>query len=252
MNRIAARLWRAWGGQVDEHPVRPVEWQRSRGAGQEASPIVWPTKVFFSGDNPDSPAPLAADLTGGARILYYGPYLHLPAGRWTARMLVGFSAGSRGTPFSIEVYGSKLLARATMVPQAKGIFTASFKFSNDAPYDAIEIRVRTDRGAIEGQFALGRGQFLLAGINAARRKFPQIVVCGVAILALEEHARHSSRLIDGQYNDGTRMMNEISAYLDATRFQHVIGADPEDRSTVYRLRGDEAGLGSPSAAGLGS
>jgi hypothetical protein len=33
-DQIAARLWRQWGGQVDEHPVRPVEWQRSRGAGQ--------------------------------------------------------------------------------------------------------------------------------------------------------------------------------------------------------------------------
>ncbi len=32
-DRIAARLWREWGGQVDEHRVKPAEWQRSRGAG---------------------------------------------------------------------------------------------------------------------------------------------------------------------------------------------------------------------------
>ncbi len=32
-DRIAARLWRGWGGQVDEHPVMPAQWQRSRGAG---------------------------------------------------------------------------------------------------------------------------------------------------------------------------------------------------------------------------
>jgi hypothetical protein len=32
-DRIAARLWRDWGGQVDEHPVTAAEWQRSRGAG---------------------------------------------------------------------------------------------------------------------------------------------------------------------------------------------------------------------------
>jgi hypothetical protein len=123
---------------------------------ENAAPVVWPTKIFFSGDRLEAPAPLAADLTGGARILYYGPYLHLPAGRWTVRMIVGFSAGSRGTPFSVEVYGGNLLARAIMVAEAKGIFNASFEFTHDAPYEAIEIRLRTDRGAIEGQFALGR------------------------------------------------------------------------------------------------
>ena len=122
---------------------------------------------------------------------------------------------------------------------------AGVEFENPAP-------VVGTKPSLFNQFALGRGQFLLAGINAARRKLPQIAVCGVAILALEEHARHPSRLIDGQYNDGTRMMNEISAHLEATRFQDIIGAHPENRSTVYGLRGDEAGLGSPSAAGLGS
>src|SRR5258708_349058 len=32
-DRIAERLWRQWGGQVDSHPVSPEAWQRSRGAG---------------------------------------------------------------------------------------------------------------------------------------------------------------------------------------------------------------------------
>jgi hypothetical protein len=32
-DRIAARMWRQWGGQVEEHTVKPVQWQRSRGAG---------------------------------------------------------------------------------------------------------------------------------------------------------------------------------------------------------------------------
>ena len=34
----------------------------------------------LSGDRPDTPASLVAELTGGARILYYGPYFYLPAG----------------------------------------------------------------------------------------------------------------------------------------------------------------------------
>jgi hypothetical protein len=32
-DQIAARLWRRWGGQVDEYPVTAAGWQHSRGAG---------------------------------------------------------------------------------------------------------------------------------------------------------------------------------------------------------------------------
>ena len=32
-DEIAARLWRQWGGRVDERKVSPQAWQRSRGAG---------------------------------------------------------------------------------------------------------------------------------------------------------------------------------------------------------------------------
>jgi hypothetical protein len=62
-----------------------------------ARPIVWPIQAFLSGDRPDTPASLVADLTGAARILYYGPYFNLPSGSWAARMMIGFSAGARPT-----------------------------------------------------------------------------------------------------------------------------------------------------------
>ncbi len=130
-------------------------------------PVIWPTQAFLSGDRPDTPASLVADLTGGARILYYGPYFYLPAGYWTARMIVGFSAGARRTPFSVEVYGGRLLAHATMVPEAKGVFRASFGFVHDDALQPVEVRVRTDRGAIEGRLALGNIEFTRAGEPAA-------------------------------------------------------------------------------------
>jgi hypothetical protein len=60
-----------------------------------AENITWPIETFLSGDRPDTPASLVADLTGGARILYYGPYFYLPSGSWKARMTVGDN-GSRG------------------------------------------------------------------------------------------------------------------------------------------------------------
>jgi hypothetical protein len=120
------------------------------------APIVWPTSVFFSGDQPGSPASLVADVTGGARILYYGPYFHLPPGHWSARMMIGFTEDARGLPFSIEVHAGVLLARATMQSVGKGVFHAAFQFVHEAPQNPVEIQVRSDEGAIGGKLALGR------------------------------------------------------------------------------------------------
>ncbi len=128
---------------------------------ENAGPVVWPTEAFLSGDRPDTPASLVTELTGGARILYYGPYFCLPAGSWSVRMMVGFSAGARRTPFSVEVYAGPLLARASMIPETKGVFHASFGFTHDDASQPVEIRVRTDRGAIEGHLAVGNVEFSL-------------------------------------------------------------------------------------------
>jgi hypothetical protein len=124
-----------------------------------AENIIWPIETFLSGDRPDTPASLVADLTGGARILYYGPYFYLPSGSWKVRMTVGFSAGALRTPFSVEVYGGRLLAHATMVPEAKGVFHASFDLVHGDALQPVEVRLRTDRGAIEGRVALGNVEF---------------------------------------------------------------------------------------------
>jgi len=125
--------------------------------GGDATPIVWPIESFLSGDRPDTPASLVAELTGGARILYYGPYFNLPAGAWTARMTVGFSEGAKATPVTVEAYGgARLLALASMAPESKGIYHAVFDFDHDDTLQPVEVRVRTDRGAIEGRLALGK------------------------------------------------------------------------------------------------
>lgn len=76
-------------------------------------------------------------------------------------MMVGFSADVRRTPFSVEVVGGQLLAHATMVPEAKGVFHASFGFTHHDASQPVEVRVRIDRGAIEGRFAFGNVEFSL-------------------------------------------------------------------------------------------
>ena len=118
--------------------------------------IVWPTSMFRSGDRPQTTAPVLTDLTGGARILYYGPNIHLPAGEWRVQLLLGFTEAARKMPFSAEVITDKQLARVIMVPEHKGVFVGSFEFSHENALHSVEIRIRVDRGAIDGYLAFGR------------------------------------------------------------------------------------------------
>jgi hypothetical protein len=127
--------------------------------GRDVRPICWPSSVFLFGDRPNERAPLVADITGAARIIFYGPYFHLPAGRWQVQIVLGFSYDIFGTPFSIEVHGSTLVAKAFVRPDGEGIFSASFSMTHTRPQDPLELRVRNEEGAIEGRIGLARVQF---------------------------------------------------------------------------------------------
>ncbi|POR53310.1 hypothetical protein [Bosea psychrotolerans] len=117
---------------------------------------IWPHRVFFAGDRPDEEAPLVADATGGSRVLYYGPYLHLSAGRWSAKLTLGFTKEAIGLPLKVSAFGPNLLGEARMRPRREGIFAAQFSFSVAEPEHPVEFHIRTEEGAIEGRVALGQ------------------------------------------------------------------------------------------------
>ncbi len=131
---------------------------RDRGA---AVTSIWPHRVFFAGDKPGTPAPLVADATGGARVLYYGPYLHLSAGDWSVRLTLGFSKEAIGLPLRIAAYGPDLLSEVRVRAPQAGIFAAMFQMSVVKPEHAIEFQVSTEEGAIEGRIALGQVELTL-------------------------------------------------------------------------------------------
>jgi hypothetical protein len=126
----------------------------------DITPICWPSSVFLYGDRPNERAPLVADVTGVARIIFYGPYFHLPAGRWQVQVVLGFSDDIFGTPFSIEVHGSAVVAKAVVKPHGGGIFTGSFSMAHTKSQDPLELRIRNEEGAIEGRIGLARVRFL--------------------------------------------------------------------------------------------
>lgn len=128
--------------------------------GRPNPTVTWPYQVFLSGDRPNEPATIVADATGPARIIYYGPYFHLPAGVWSARAVIGFSEETIGTPFSIAAYSKQLLGKGRVLPKRAGIFSATFLLQVDQPQDPIEVRFSIESGAIDGRVSLGKIEFL--------------------------------------------------------------------------------------------
>lgn len=119
---------------------------------------IWPHRVFFAGDWPNEEAPLVIDVTGGSRVLYYGPYFHLAEGRWRAKMTLGFTKEAIGLPLKVSAYGPGLLGEARVKPRQEGIFAAQFTFTVSEPEHPVEFHVRTEEGAIEGRIALGQAE----------------------------------------------------------------------------------------------
>jgi hypothetical protein len=125
--------------------------------------VTWASALFLSGDQPNERAPVVANVTGAARIIYYGPYLYLPSGDWEAEMTVGFSTDAIGSNFTIEVYSSELLARARFQVKETGLFKGKFYFTHSSLQDHLELRLRNDQGAIEGRIGLAWVAFKLLG-----------------------------------------------------------------------------------------
>lgn len=123
--------------------------------GNPGRPIVWPTEVFFSGDRPNEPAPRIAPVMGPSRVMLYGPYLHLPPAAYRVELIVAFSGRIEDVPFLIEVHGgAECLARYRIQGRRSGGYRGWFRFRTEDPVAPIEIRLRNEKGAIEGEMAL--------------------------------------------------------------------------------------------------
>jgi hypothetical protein len=115
--------------------------------------VTWPRAVLLWGDHPNEPAPRVLDLTGPARVLCYGPYFRLPPGHWKARVKLAFSPRCKDAPLALEMHGEARHGRCRFRVPGAGLYEAVFPFVIPSPREAIEIRLVSERGAIEG--ALG-------------------------------------------------------------------------------------------------
>jgi hypothetical protein len=125
-----------------------------RADAKRAVKMVWPGEVFSVAGWPEQNSTVKVPIAGGARCLIYGPYLHLPPGRWCARILVDFEVNAGDERFAIEVVAREVISAAQIRPPLSGLFALSIVFQVEKPEVSLEIRVSLQSGAIEGAISL--------------------------------------------------------------------------------------------------
>ena len=128
--------------------------------GRTDTPIVWPTAVFLSGDQPNSPAPMSASVVGPSRVVLYGPYLHLPPATYRGEVTIMFYGRIEEIAFQLDfLAGQTRMTSLRMEGRNSGAYRGRFKLVVEDPVPHIEIHLRNERGSIEGEVSLQELRF---------------------------------------------------------------------------------------------
>lgn len=133
--------------------------------GRPLARSQWPIPLFMTSDKKGQPlwANLreAIDLTGPARTLIYGPYLHLPVGAWYLRGTLQVEDNHSRNVVQMDVTaGERTLAMVKAPLPVEGEFAFEMTFEVDEPRDPMQLRVHILEGAIEGALRLGAIEIL--------------------------------------------------------------------------------------------
>jgi hypothetical protein len=143
-------------GKLVATPLLQTYLQPLVAAAGNPAPLVltWPRESFLDGDDPGSCLPAMVEVAGRARIVAYGPYLPLPAGRWHATAFLGFSPDIGNLPFILEADTGGTVARGFFEVERGGIFTLKLDFQVADALHPVELRLISQDSALEGQLAL--------------------------------------------------------------------------------------------------
>ncbi|QNA82904.1 hypothetical protein G4G27_01925 [Sphingomonas sp. So64.6b] len=125
------------------HPERRVPiWSVPMGLMLEAVP------PYLSATDPIS-------LLGPARCLSFGPYLHLPSGRWRAKFTFAASDNKSTNSIGFDITADEeIKLEETFDIKKSGKFAASCEFAIEDSFYPFEFRTHLRRGAIAGEFSL--------------------------------------------------------------------------------------------------
>lgn len=115
--------------------------------------VFWPAECILEPGDPATAASGAIQLTGPARVLTFGPFLHLPPGRWRARYQFETDDHSAGNlvEFDITHGGDVLVSRRTPFERA-GKYGFDCEFDMEEPRLPVENRAILAEGSIGGFF----------------------------------------------------------------------------------------------------
>lgn len=130
-----------------------IEPLRDLAIGKPITTVTWPRSVFLSSDEKGSALSGPIDLTGRARQLTYGPYLHLPTGKWNATFFMNAIQCFSQSQLHIDVFSgtNQFLARGRCDFRGEGFFRVELPFEVKNPASPLEARIALERGAIEGR-----------------------------------------------------------------------------------------------------
>ncbi len=128
-------------------------------AGGPLGRITATRSLFYS---TEANAPLSSpvvDVTGRARCLIYGPYIQLPQGDWTVRLVLAFPQEVVGTPFTLEVSrgdrsGWSEVGRMSFIASL-GRYVGQVSFNHRDPSATLQFKLFIDKAAFDGRVSLG-------------------------------------------------------------------------------------------------
>ena len=121
---------------------------------REVGVMEWAPTGFLTTEPAGAPYSGPIELVGPARMLIYGPYLHLPLGRWTATIQIEVGDNQSGNVLVVDVFGGveRQMIKANLPAQGRFEFTMPIVVNDlNAP---VEIRFVIAQGAIGGWFNL--------------------------------------------------------------------------------------------------
>lgn len=120
--------------------------------------VFWPADCILEPGDPAFPVTEAIPLTGPARMLTFGPFLHLPPGLWSARYQFEVDEHPAGNLMEFDVVnGSKVLVSRRALVNGAG------KFGFDCEFEMEESRLPVENRAILAEGSIG-GLFKPVGI----------------------------------------------------------------------------------------
>ena len=123
--------------------------------GSDYSPVECPLALYITDRGVYEPENPWLSMVGPARCILWGPYIHLPSGRWLAHLTVAVRENGSGNVLHIQILRELSMGISAIAKlEAVGTFDCHLEFEIDDPLDRLEITFTLNEGAIEGDFRI--------------------------------------------------------------------------------------------------